>query len=76
MADGIELGEGHSPAAWTGVTVMLIGFAVGTVAFYLAIVWLVWASVAVIIVGLLAGIVLARLGFGVRGPRYAGRDHS
>ena len=29
-----ELGEGHSPAAWTAVVIMLIGFAAGTLFFW------------------------------------------
>ena len=27
-------GHGHSPAAWTSVTIMLIAFVIGTVAFF------------------------------------------
>ena len=37
-------GHGHSPAAWTSVTIMLIAVTIGTVAFFLDVVWLVWAS--------------------------------
>ena len=37
-------GHGHSPAAWTSVTIMLIAFTIGTVAFFLDVPWLVWAS--------------------------------
>ena len=29
-------GHGHSPAAWTGVIIMLAGFTIGTLAFCLA----------------------------------------
>ena len=39
-------GHGHSPAAWTAVVIMLVAFTIGTVAFFLDVVWLVWASAA------------------------------
>ena len=35
-------GHGDSPAAWTAIIVMLLGFALGTVAFFLHQAWLVW----------------------------------
>ncbi len=34
-----ELGEGHSPAAWTAVVIMLIGFAAGTLCFWFDLAW-------------------------------------
>lgn len=69
-------GHGHSPAAWVAVTVMLIGFTTGTVAFFLEQPLYVWISVGVIVVGFLLGIVLAKLGYGVKGPRYVPKAHS
>ena len=63
--ESVEPGEGHSIAAWTAVTIMLVAVAIGTVAFFLAQVWLVWASVVLLIVGLVAGWVLSRVGYGV-----------
>jgi hypothetical protein len=74
--DENEPGHGNSPAAWIGVVIMLIGFAVGTVAFFLEIVPVVWVGVAIIVFGLLAGVVAAKLGYGVKGPRYAPKSHS
>lgn len=66
-----EPGHGDSPAAWTAVTIMLIGFTVGTVAFFFDMAWLVWASAALVLVGWLTGVVMAKAGYGVKGPRYA-----
>ena len=69
------LGEGHSPAAWTGVLVMLFAIALGTVAFVIEIAWLVWASAGLLIVGAVAGWLLSRAGYGVRGPKYVPKPH-
>ena len=40
-------GHGDSPAAWTAVVVMLLGFALGTGAFMMHQAWLVWVGVGV-----------------------------
>ena len=58
-------GHGHSPAAWTAVIIMLVAFTVGTVAFFLSVVWLVWASLVLLVVGLIAGGIMAKAGYGV-----------
>jgi hypothetical protein len=63
-------GHGHSPAAWTAVIIMLIAFAAGTVFFWLDLPVLVWASAGVLVLGLIIGWVLGKLGYGVNGPRY------
>ncbi|MEU4193763.1 HGxxPAAW family protein [Kribbella sp. NPDC026611] len=58
--------HGNSPAAWTAVTIVLIGFTVGAIAMVLGPNWvLFWISVAVVVLGALAGKVLQLLGFGV-----------
>ena len=59
-----EPGHGHSPAAWTAVIVMLIAFSIGTVAFFFEVAWLVWASAALLLLGLVAGWVMAKAGYG------------
>jgi hypothetical protein len=68
-------GHGNSPAAWTAVIIMLLGFTVGTVAFFLDLPWLVIASAVVVLVGALVGWILAKAGYGVRGPRYVPKAH-
>lgn len=70
-----ELGEGHSPAAWTGVLSMLFAVTLGTVAFVLEIPWLVWASAGLLVIGFGAGWLLSRAGYGVRGPKYVPKPH-
>lgn len=58
-------GHGNSPAAWTAVVIMLVAFVIGTVAFFFAIEWLVWASVGLVLVGLIVGWIMKRMGYGV-----------
>ena len=74
--DDNEPGHGNSPAAWAAVVVMLVGFAVGTVAFFFEQPTIVWISVGIVVVGLILGVVLSKLGYGARGPRYAPKNHS
>ena len=68
-------GHGHSPAAWTAVVIMLAAIALGTVAFFLEIVWLVWASVVLVVVGALVGWIMAKVGYGVGGSMYTAKEH-
>ena len=68
-------GHGNSPAAWTAVTIMLIAFVIGTIAFFMDIPWLVWAAGALVIVGLLVGWGLSKAGYGVNGPKYSAKVH-
>lgn len=62
--ESADPGHGHSTAAWTAVTIMLIAFSIGTVAFFFEIVWLVWASAALLLLGLVAGWIMAKAGYG------------
>jgi hypothetical protein len=73
--ESTDLGHGHSPAAWTAVTIMLIAFAIGTVAFWLDMPWLVWASAGLLVVGAIVGWILSRVGYGVNGSKYAPKEH-
>ncbi len=74
--DENEPGHGNSPAAWAAVAIMLLGFTVGTIAFFLEQPLIVWISVGIVVLGFLAGVVLAKLGYGVKGPRYVPKNHS
>ena len=76
MSDVEEPGEGNSPAAWVAVVIMLVAFAVGTLAFWFDLAWLVWASAGLLVLGALSGLVLKRLGYGINGPRYVPKAHS
>jgi hypothetical protein len=68
-------GHGHSPAAWTSVTIMLIAVTIGTVAFFLDVQWLVWVSAVILFIGLILGWVLARVGYGVGGDKVTPKAH-
>ncbi|MFM6974636.1 MAG: HGxxPAAW family protein [Agromyces sp.] len=67
--------HGHSPAAWVAVIIMLAAFAAGAVCFWFEQVVGVWVSVALIFVGWAIGGVLAKLGWGVNGPKYQPKGH-
>ena len=70
-----EPGEGNSPAAWTAVIIMLIAFSIGTIAFFFNVQFMVWASVGLLIVGAIVGLVLKRMGYGVYGAKYTPKGH-
>lgn len=70
-----EHGHGDSPAAWTAVIIMLLAFAVGTVAFFFHQAWLVWISAGVLVLGFLTGVVMAKMGYGVKGPKFVPKSH-
>ncbi|MET0725221.1 MAG: DUF6704 family protein [Leifsonia sp.] len=71
----VEPGHGHSPAAWTAVIIMLTAVTIGTIAFFFEAVWVVWASVVLLVIGAIVGWVLARAGYGVGGAKTTPRDH-
>jgi uncharacterized RDD family membrane protein YckC len=68
-------GHGHSPAAWTAVIIMLVAIAIGTVAFFLDVPWLVWSSAALVVVGLIVGFAMSRAGYGVNGSKTVSKEH-
>ena len=70
-----EPSEGNSPAAWTAVIIMLVAFAIGTLAFCLDLPIVVGIAAVLALLGLLTGVVLSRIGYGVYGPKYASKDH-
>jgi hypothetical protein len=63
--ESVDPGHGHSPASWTAVTIMLVAFVIGTVAFFLDLAWLVWASAVLLVIGLVVGWIMSRVGYGV-----------
>ena len=64
-----EPGEGSSPAAWIAVVIMLVGVFIGTLALFLDVLPAVFIGAAIVPIGLIVGVVLARLGFGAHGTR-------
>ena len=68
-------GHGHSPAAWIAVTIMLLAFTIGTVAFVMDAPTVVWASAGLLVVGLIVGVVLKAIGYGVGGSKVAAKAH-
>ena len=68
--------EGNSIAAWTAVVIMLVAFAVGTVAFMFDKPVVVWISFGVLIIGLIVGQILKKMGYGVGGHRYVPKAHN
>lgn len=75
MNPASDPGHGHSPAAWAAVIVMIITFSVGTVAFYLAMWWLVIVMGILTLAGWGLGFVLSAMGWGVNGPKYQPKEH-
>ncbi|MGV8885234.1 MAG: DUF6704 family protein [Microbacteriaceae bacterium] len=67
--DDSDPGHGNSPAAWTAVTIMLIAFAIGTLAFWFDQPVIVFGAAGLLLVGLIVGWVLKRLGYGVGGDK-------
>jgi multidrug efflux pump subunit AcrB len=70
-----EPGEGNSPAAWTAIVIMIVAVSLGTLFFWLDQPLLVLASVGLLVVGLLVGWIMAKAGYGVRGPKYTPKAH-
>lgn len=62
-------GHGDSIASWTTVIIIMVAFAVGTLAFWFDLAALVWASAVVAILGIPVGIYLKRAGYGVGGEK-------
>jgi type III secretory pathway component EscR len=76
MSTDTDPGHGNSPAAWTAVVIMLVAFTIGTLAFWFNVAWLVFASAGLVVVGLIVGLVLSKLGYGVGGDKLTAEPHS
>ncbi|HZJ04197.1 MAG TPA: HGxxPAAW family protein [Nocardioidaceae bacterium] len=56
--------HGNTPAAWTGVTIVLIGFIVGGVGLVIDNMLVFWIGVALLPVGVIVGKVMSTVGMG------------
>ena len=56
--------HGNTPAAWTGVAIILIGFVVGGLGLVIESMPLFWAGVACAPIGALVGFVMGKMGLG------------
>ena len=60
--------HGNTPAAWTGVTLILVGFTVGGLGLILDS-WLIfWIGVVICPIGVIAGKILQKMGLGAEAP--------
>ena len=64
----IDLGHGNSPSAWTCVIVMLIAFVIANTPIFVA-------GAAVMVLGLLAGYIMRKAGYGVGGSKLKNAGH-
>lgn len=71
-----ELGHGNSPAAWTSVIVMLVGISIGVFFLFLMNFTMVWIGVAILVLGIILGIVMKLAGYGVNGSKFQPKQHS
>lgn len=58
--------HGHTVAAWTAVAIIILAFLVGTIGVIIAKPAIFWVGFGLIFLGLIAGKVLALLGFGAK----------
>jgi hypothetical protein len=56
--------HGNTPAAWTGVTLMLVGFVVGGIGLVISSMLLFWIGVALQPIGIIVGKVMSVMGMG------------
>ena len=68
-------GHGHSPAAWTGVLIMLIAVCVGTVGLYIDQLAVVIVAAVILVLGPIVGFIVSKAGYGVKGPKFQPKGH-
>ena len=60
-----EYHHGRTPAAWAGSIIAAVAFTLGAIAFMIGPNWsLLWASAVLLLLALVTGSVLRRMGFG------------
>ncbi len=68
-------GHGHSPAAWTAVVIMLVAFIIGTAFYMMEQPIGVIISAGLLVAGLIVGWIMAKAGYGSKGPKYQPKAH-
>ena len=56
--------HGNTPAAWTAVSIMFVGFLISGLALPLELPWLFFAGLVVVALGAVAGKVMSMMGMG------------
>ncbi|MBG6224896.1 hypothetical protein IWX63_001458 [Arthrobacter sp. CAN_A2] len=77
------IGHGNSPAAWTCVLIMLVGAAIASFAYILASTegnhdfgtLLFWGGIGIMVVGLIVGFIMRKIGYGVGGSKLKNNGH-
>ncbi|MHA7286143.1 HGxxPAAW family protein [Arthrobacter sp. MDT3-44] len=77
------IGHGNSPAAWTCVLIMLAGAALSSFAYVFASTegnhdfgtLLFWVGIGIMVVGLIVGFMLRKIGYGVGGSKLKNNGH-
>jgi len=66
--------HGRTFAAWTTVTIVLVGSTVAAIGILAALAWLFWVGLAVVVGGVLVGKVLQMAGYGQGGANTLSRQ--
>jgi hypothetical protein len=66
--------HGHTPAAWTAVAIMFVGFLISGLALPWALEWLFFVGLAVVALGAVVGKVMQMMGMGNTVTYKDGRD--
>lgn len=66
MAGDAHDNHGQTPAAWTAVIIIVVGFALGAIAVISATPWLFVTAAVVIVLGAVAGKVMQMMGMGAK----------
>ena len=56
--------HGNTPAAWTAVTIMFVGFLISGFALPLELPWLFFVGIGVVVIGAITGKVMPMMGMG------------
>jgi hypothetical protein len=56
--------HGNTPAAWTAVTIMFVGFLISGLALPFELPWLFFFGIGVVVIGAITGKVMSMMGMG------------